>query len=103
MARFSDARCYCISEATETELLALQCEAATDVRINLVKLGDRRVLREKFAGRGLKCHFNKLSPIGIRLEKRIRTAGLPEWKNGLFEYQDEARSRLRCATGYASC
>ncbi len=78
-----------LGDATENELLALQGEAATDVRINPVKLSDRRVLREKFAGRGIKCHFNRLSPIGIRLDKRTRTEGLPEWKNGLFEYQDE--------------
>ena len=78
-----------LGESAEAELLALQGEAATDVRINTIKLSDRRVLREKFAGRGLKCHFNTLSPIGIRLEKRIRTADLPEWKKGLFEYQDE--------------
>ncbi len=78
-----------LGEATEAELVALQGEAATDVRINRVKLGDRRLLREKFARRGLKCHLSTLSPIGIRLEKRIRTKDLPEWKRGLFEYQDE--------------
>ena len=78
-----------LGESAEAELLALQGEAATDVRINPVKLSDRRVLREKFAGRGLKCHFNRLSPIGLRLEKRTRTEDLPEWKKGLFEYQDE--------------
>ena len=78
-----------LGESAEAELLALQGEAATDVRSNPVKLGDRRVLREKFAGRGLKCHLNTLSPIGIRLEKRTRTEDLPEWKKGLFEYQDE--------------
>ncbi len=78
-----------LGKSAEAELLALQGEAATDVRINPVKLGERRVLREKFAGRGVKCHLNRLSPIGIRLEKRTRTNDLPEWKKGLFEYQDE--------------
>ena len=78
-----------LGEACDDELIALQGEAATDVRVNPVKLADRRVLREKFAGRGIKCHLTSLSPLGIRLEKRTRTEDLPEWKKGLFEYQDE--------------
>ena len=74
---------------TDEELRALQGEAATDIRINPLKLADRRALRETLAGRGIKCHLAKLSPLGIRLEKRTRTEELQEWKKGLFEYQDE--------------
>ena len=79
-----------LGTALTRELQALQGEAATDVRINPIKMADRRKLRETLAGRGIKCHLTKLSPLGIRLEKRTRTEDLPEWKSGLFEYQDEA-------------
>jgi len=78
-----------LGDATEAELRALQGEAATDIRINPIRLEDRRALRETLAGRGIKCHLTPLSPLGIRLEKRTRTEDLPEWKKGLFEYQDE--------------
>lgn len=73
----------------DSELTALQGEAATDLRVNPIKLKDRRVLRNKLAGRGIKCHPTNLSPIGIRLEKRTRTDDLIEWKKGLFDVQDE--------------
>ena len=71
------------------ELTALQSEAATDLRVNGIKLKDRRVLRDKLAGRGIKCHLTSLSPIGVRLEKRTRTEDLQEFKKGLFDVQDE--------------
>lgn len=78
-----------LEDALASELAALRAEAATDLRINPIKLQDRRILREKLAGRGIKCHLSSLSPIGIRLEKRTRTEELQEFKKGLFEIQDE--------------
>lgn len=79
-----------LGEATETELAAMRGEAGTDIRINPLKLDDRRRLRDRLAGRGLKCHPTRLSPLGIRMEKRVRVEDSPEFRNGLFEIQDEA-------------
>ena len=71
------------------ELGALLVEAPTDVRINLLKMSDRRKLRDMLAGRSITGHATLLSPLGVRLDKRSRFEDLPEWKAGLFEVQDE--------------
>ena len=78
-----------LGDAVGRELGALLAEAPTDVRINLLKLSDRRKLRDKLAGRGITGHPTRLSPLGVRLDKRSRFEDLPEWKAGLFEVQDE--------------
>ena len=74
---------------TDAELDAMLGEAGTDLRINPLKAKDRRLVRDKLAGRGIKCHPTKLSPYGIRLTKRARTDDLNEFKKGQFEIQDE--------------
>ena len=65
-------------------------EAGTDIRINPLKQKDRRQLRDRLAGRGMKCHPTKLSPLGIRMERRVRVEDSPEFRGGQFEIQDEA-------------
>ena len=77
------------SQSVEAELAALLDEAPTDLRINPIKLDDRRLLRDRLAGRGIKCHATSLSPWGVRLAKRTRTEELQEWKKGQFDIQDE--------------
>ena len=79
-----------LGEAAESELAAMRGEAGTDIRINPLKLEDRRRLRDRLAGRGLKCHPTRISPLGIRMEKRVRVEDSPEFRDGLFEIQDEA-------------
>ena len=79
-----------LGEEVEAELAAMRGEAGTDIRINPLKLQDRRRLRDRLAGRGLKCHPTRLSPLGIRMEKRVRVEDSPEFREGLFEIQDEA-------------
>ncbi len=78
-----------LGEASARELGALLVEAPTDVRINPLKFPDRRKLRDKLAGRNIKGHPTRLSPLGVRLDKRSRFEDLPEWKAGLFDVQDE--------------
>ena len=78
-----------LGDAVARELGALLAEAPTDVRINPLKLPDRRKLRDKLAGRSIKGHPTRLSPLGVRLERRSRFEELPEWKAGLFDVQDE--------------
>ena len=78
-----------LGDAADTELAAMRREAATDLRINPLKAKDRRVVRDKLAGRGIKCHPTPLSPLGIRLVRRTRTEDLAEFRSGLFDIQDE--------------
>ena len=78
-----------LGDAVVRELGALLVEAPTDVRINPLKFSDRRKLRDKMAGRNIKVHLTRLSPLGVRLDKRTRLEDLPEWKAGLFDVQDE--------------
>ena len=79
-----------LGEAVEDELAAMRGQAGTDIRINPLKLDDRRRLRDRLAGRGLKCHPTQRSPLGIRMERRVRIEDSPEFRDGLFEIQDEA-------------
>ena len=78
-----------LGEDLENNLLALTMEAPTDVRINPIKLNSRRQLRDRFASRKIICHPTRMSPLGVRLNKRLRFEELQDWKNGLFEVQDE--------------
>ena len=70
-------------------LAALCDEAPTDVRVNPLRQPDRRKLRDQLAGRGIKADPTLLSPLGVRLMKRVRLEDLPEWKSGLFDVQDQ--------------
>ena len=79
-----------LGEAAGSELAAMRGEAGTDIRINPLKLDDRRRLRDRLAGRGLKCHPTRISPLGIRMERRVRIEDSPEFREGLFDIQDEA-------------
>ena len=78
-----------LGDDADSELAAMRREASTDLRINLLKVKNRRVVRDKLAGRGIKCHPTQLSPLGIRLVRRTRTEDLAEFRSGLFEIQDE--------------
>lgn len=75
--------------SSDDELAALSDEAPIDIRINPLRQPDRRALRDQLAGRGLKGHLTRLSPLGVRLDKRARLEDLPEWKKGLFDVQDQ--------------
>ncbi|MDC1383442.1 RsmB/NOP family class I SAM-dependent RNA methyltransferase [Candidatus Puniceispirillum sp.] len=78
-----------LGDRLTSELFAMMSEAPTDIRINPLNQLERRKLRDKLAGRGIKGHPTRLSPLGVRLEKRSRLENLPEWKAGLFDVQDE--------------
>ena len=88
-ARIAISRVIDDKQSVEAELAALLDEAPTDLRINPIKLDDRRLLRDRLAGRGIKCYATSLSPWGVRLAKRTRTDELQEWKKGQFDIQDE--------------
>jgi len=88
-ALFADAE-KALGEKVDDELAAMRGEAGADIRLNPLKITNRHKLRDKLAGRGMACHLTKLSPLGIRMTKRMRTDDTQEFRNGLFEIQDEA-------------
>lgn len=79
-----------LGDGVEDELAAMRGEAGADIRLNPLKIRNRHKLRDKLAGRGMACHLTKLSPLGIRMTRRARTEDTQEFRNGLFEIQDEA-------------
>lgn len=62
-------------------------EAPTTIRANLAKIS-RQALLEKFASHGAKACLVSLA--GITFPKRLPLFSLPEFREGLFEMQDEA-------------
>lgn len=78
-----------LGDDVAANLSALTVSAPTDIRVNPLKISDQRQLRDRLAGRGIKGHPTPLSPFGVRLQKRTRLDDLQDWKNGLFEIQDE--------------
>ena len=62
-------------------------EAHFDIR---VKKGiSRKIIINKFKDYQIKSEITPISPIGIRISKRTKVSHLKEFKNGLFEVQDE--------------
>ena len=51
-------------------LWVMTLAAPTDIRINPIKITDQRQLRDRLAGRGIKGHPTRLSPFGVRLQRR---------------------------------
>ena len=78
-----------LGDEVKANLLAMMMPAPTDIRVNPLKLSDRRQLRDRLAGRDIKGHPTSLSPFGVRLQKRARFDNLRDWKRGLFDIQDE--------------
>jgi 16S rRNA (cytosine967-C5)-methyltransferase len=72
----------------EREMAALNAEAPTDLRVNLLK-ADRVTARAALAAEGIKAEATPWSPIGLRLTERVPLGGLAAFKEGLVEVQDE--------------
>ena len=69
--------------------LASNFPAPTTVRVNTQKI-TRQELLDKFLAHGFDVSCCKESTFGIRFHKKIHFFGLPEFKEGYFEVQDEA-------------
>jgi 16S rRNA (cytosine967-C5)-methyltransferase len=75
-------------KAVEREMLALNSAAPIDLRVNTLKAG-RDEVRRALAAEGVKAEPTPLSPVGLRLSKRVPLSGLAAFKTGLFDVQDE--------------
>jgi 16S rRNA (cytosine967-C5)-methyltransferase len=72
------------------EMEALNREAALDLRFNLLKAEDRGAVRIALKRDGVEAELTPLSPWGLRVASRVPLGGLPAFREGLVEVQDEA-------------
>jgi 16S rRNA (cytosine967-C5)-methyltransferase len=72
----------------ESEMAALNAPAPIDLRANLLK-ADRETVQRALMAEGIAAEPTPLSPIGLRLVKRVPLSGLAAFKDGLFDVQDE--------------
>lgn len=70
------------------EAEALITEAPVDLRVNTLKT-DRATALDILRRRGIEATATPISPIGIRLNRRVPLAGERIFKEGLVEIQDE--------------
>jgi 16S rRNA (cytosine967-C5)-methyltransferase len=72
----------------ELELNALDQQAPTDLRVNLLKT-DRKTALKNLTLSGIEAEATPWSPLGIRLTKRQMLQDHPLWGRGEIEIQDE--------------
>ena len=85
-----------LGDAVVRELGALLVEAPTDVRINPLKFSDRRKLRDKMAGRNIKVHLTRLSPLASDLTSALVSRICLSGRQGYLMFRTKDRSLLRC-------
>lgn len=67
----------------------LNQEATVDLRINLLRT-HREFIKESLGSEEIEIVETPYSPFGLRLKKRINLTTHPLYRQGLFEFQDEA-------------
>ncbi len=80
------------------ELAALSQEAPVDLRVNTLKVPSRDALVSRLRKDKWNAHPTALSPIGIRLTKRVALFAHTAFAEGLFEVQDEGSQLVALAT-----
>jgi 16S rRNA (cytosine967-C5)-methyltransferase len=83
----------------QEELAALMGEASFDLRVNSLKAGREEALAA-LAGEGIDAVPTPLSPLGLRLPKRIAIGASNAFRAGIIEVQDEGSqlaALLACA------
>lgn len=83
-----------LAERLELELAALQEEAPTDLRVNTLLAGRNEAIA-RLAADGVEAAPTPLSPIGLRLKRRVALAATSAFREGIVEPQDEA-SQIAC-------
>lgn len=81
-----------------SEMAASQQRAATDVRVNTLKM-QRSQLSAVIKRNGYLAHEGLLSPWALRFNQRVALFNLPEFKQGAFEVQDQGSQLLAWVTG----
>jgi len=78
-----------LGSGLEREMTALNGPAPTDLRVNLLK-ADRATARRALAAEGVAAEATPLSPLGLRLRRRVPLGNLAAFEQGLVEVQDES-------------
>jgi 16S rRNA (cytosine967-C5)-methyltransferase len=76
-------------QGLEREMAALNGPAPIDLRVNLLK-GDRERARQALAAEGIAADPTPLSPLGLRLRRRVPLGNLAAFEEGFVEVQDES-------------
>ncbi|MBL8631073.1 MAG: RsmB/NOP family class I SAM-dependent RNA methyltransferase [Rhodospirillaceae bacterium] len=77
------------SNRADTEIAALNTEAALNLRVNTLK-ADRETMLNQLAEENLAPEVTLLSPLGMRVRGRMNLASHKDFRSGKFEVQDEA-------------
>ena len=72
-----------------SEAESLNQEAAVDLRVNLLKTS-REVIKKSLESEGIAVTEVPYSPFGLRVARRLNLKDHPSYRQGLFEFQDEA-------------
>jgi 16S rRNA (cytosine967-C5)-methyltransferase len=73
----------------DTEIAALNTEAALNLRVNTLK-ADRESILNQLSDENLAPEVTLLSPIGLKVRGRMNLASHKDFRAGKFEVQDEA-------------
>jgi len=90
VAQFGEAEAVQLSES-------LNRPAQVGIRVNTLRT-DRDTLAARLAESGNPCELTKYSPIGLQRDKRGPLFNTEEFKEGLFELQDEGSQLLALMT-----
>ncbi|MDH5750004.1 MAG: RsmB/NOP family class I SAM-dependent RNA methyltransferase, partial [Rhodospirillales bacterium] len=74
--------------ALADEMQALNQPAPVDLRVNTLK-GTRKETQASLAGNGIVTEETPFSPLGLRLQGRVKLDATEAYKSGLIEIQDE--------------
>jgi len=82
-----------LGDGFEVEMLALQDRAATDIRVNTLKVTRENLIKE-LESQGFSPQPTPVSPNGLRFSTRVSLFNQNSFKNGWFEVQDEGSQLL---------
>ncbi|OHC76667.1 MAG: hypothetical protein A3G18_09150 [Rhodospirillales bacterium RIFCSPLOWO2_12_FULL_58_28] len=85
-------------EALAGEMAALNLPAPLDVRVNILKCSRDEAARMLCAD-DIVSRPTPLSPLGLRLESRVRLESAAAFRNGLIEVQDEGSQLVALLVG----
>ena len=79
------------------EMGAMRDEAPLDLRVNTLK-ADRDSAMAALAAQGIKAVPGALSPLALRLARRVALVQVQAWRDGLVEVQDEGSQLVALLT-----
>ncbi|TAL16674.1 RsmB/NOP family class I SAM-dependent RNA methyltransferase [bacterium] len=81
-----------------SELLEGKKRQSLQIRANTLKTGREELKRDLYSS-GIASDYSEFSPTGLMIPGAVNVAGLPSFKEGLFEIQDEGSQLIALACG----